>query len=82
MIENLKNRVLARWDFMRILRMAIAIFIVIQGIATHDWTFSVLGSLLAFMPLLNIGCCCASACQLPADSNAKTTKDISYEEVH
>lgn len=73
---------LSGWSFMRILRLVLGIIIVVQGIATKEWAFAVLGSLFVMMPLLNIGGCCgAPGCGIPASRSDKEIKDVSYEEV-
>lgn len=75
------NRILSGWNLVRILRLVLGIIIIVQGISTKEWTFVMLGSLLTLMPLLNIGCCGPSGCNVPATQSRRQTKDISYEEV-
>ena len=73
---------LKAWGFTRVLRLAIGIFVVVQGIQTEQWTFILLGSLFSIMPLLNIGCCGTSGCSIPAKTQKKNMiDDIIYEEV-
>lgn len=74
---------LRNWDLMRMLRLAVGIFIVVQGITTRDWMITLLGGLFSLMPLLNIGCCGgAAACSnKPVSRSNKKAEDISYEEV-
>jgi hypothetical protein len=74
---NLKN-----WDLMRILRLALGIFIIVQGIVLNDWMNIALGSIFSAMPLFNIGCCGTSACSTTPKKDTSNTKDIQYEEVH
>ena len=68
---------------MRVLRLALGIFVVVQGIITHDWVFAAAGGFLAVMPILNIGCCGASGyCAAPPPRKMnEEPKDISYEEI-
>lgn len=63
------KRILSGWNFMRVLRLALGIFIVVQGIVVKDWTFTALGSIFLLMPLLNIGCCSTSGCKLPVSGS-------------
>lgn len=83
----MKDRIISRWNLMRLIWLALGIFIIIQGIVTREWIFAIMGGLFALMPLLNIGCCGAAGCNtvnrgmLGARSAGKTT-EISYEEVH
>lgn len=71
---------LHHWNFARIVRMLLGIFIIIQGIFTGNWLTVTLGALFSLMPLLNIGCCTTATC---APNNRKRKmEDITYEEVH
>lgn len=71
---------LKSWNFIRALRLALGIFIIVQGVEAKDWLFVALGGLFSLMPLLNIGCCGVSGCDVPVLNNNKS-EDISYEEV-
>lgn len=72
---------LKHWGFMRVLRLALGIFIVGQGIAANDWTFIVLGGLFSLMPLLNIGCCGPAGCYTPINKKINPNEQIKYEEI-
>ena len=72
---------LRSWNFMRILRLALGIFIIVQGVQAQQWLFVGLGGLFSLMPLLNIGCCGVSGCNTPARKSNQKTEDITYEEV-
>lgn len=70
---------------MRFFRLAIGIFIVVQGIIISEWIFVAAGVLFAMMPILNIGCCGVSGCNtqvLEKDAKIAKIEDITYEEVH
>lgn len=81
-MKKMMDRILNGWNVMRIIRLALGIFIVVQGIVTKEWVFAVLGGLFAIMPLLNIDCCGASGCSVPVSQSRKKLEDITYEEVH
>lgn len=66
---------------MRVLRLALGIFIIGQGIVAKDWLFIALGGLFSLMPLLNVGCCGVSGCNTPVRKNNGNIEDVSYEEV-
>lgn len=66
---------------MRVLRLALGIFIIVQGVQTKEWLFVALGGLFSFMPIMNIGCCGASGCNTPIRKSNRTTEDVSYEEI-
>ncbi|HRD57337.1 MAG TPA: hypothetical protein PK504_04775 [Ferruginibacter sp.] len=73
---------LRNWNFMRFLRLAMGVFIIVQGVQTQQWLFIILGALFTLMPLLNVGCCAASGCNAPIRSGNKTMpEEINYEEV-
>ncbi|WP_207493778.1 hypothetical protein [Aridibaculum aurantiacum] len=69
-----------QWNFMRILRMVLAIGIIVQGIYTKDTLTIVLGLALGGLALANVGCCGTAGCAVDIrSSNTKTT--IEYEEL-
>ena len=69
---------LSNWNFMRLLRLALGVIILIQGINSNDWMFIIAGALFSLMPVLNIGCCGAGSCSIP--SNRRVNKDAVQEE--
>ena len=68
-------------DLMRVLRLALGIFIIVQGVQAKEWLFVALGGLFSLMPLVNIGCCRASGCNTPVSKSSKKIEDITYEEI-
>ena len=72
---------LRNWNFMRVLRLALGIFIIVQGVQAKEWLFVALGGLFSLMPLLNIGCCGASGCNTPVSKSRKKVEEITYEEI-
>ncbi len=72
---------LRNWDLMRVLRLALGIFIIVQGIMATEWWFVIMGGLFSLMPLLNIGCCSSSGCYAPISKVRKKSDDITYEEI-
>lgn len=72
---------LRNWNFMRVLRLALGIFIIVQGVQTKEWVFVALGGLFSLMPLLNMGCCGASGCNTAISKSHEKTEDITYEEI-
>lgn len=72
---------LRNWDFMRVFRLALGIFIVVQSVQANEWLFVALGGIFVLMPLLNIGCCGTSGCNTPISNSNKKVEDITYEEV-
>ena len=72
---------LKTWNFMRVLRLALGIFIIVQCIMAKEWLLAGLGVLFSLMPLMNIGCCGASGCNTPVSKSDKKAEDITYEEI-
>lgn len=68
------------WNLMRVLRLALAISIIYQGIDLKQWLFVAIGGLLALMPLLNIGCCSTNECATPLSTSKKNNK-TTYTEI-
>ena len=46
------------WSFMRIIRLLMGVFLIIQGIVARQFMAVALGSGFALLPLLNLGCGC------------------------
>lgn len=70
------------WHFMRILRVLLGAIIVVQGITAKDTSFILIGSLLAVMGFLNIGCGPAG-CGIPNRpvNKAHGNGEIEFEEL-
>jgi hypothetical protein len=80
-ISEMKNY-LRGWNFMRILRLALAVFIIIQGVQYLDWSYILLGALFGLLPIFNIGCCAAGNCGVPARrENNYSTEDTTFDEI-
>ncbi|MBN9299138.1 hypothetical protein CMU40_02175 [Elizabethkingia anophelis] len=69
------------WSFMRVLRLALGILIIVQSVIAKDWLFMGAGILFSLMPILNIGCCGTSGCTTPVSKSNKKVEEVSYEEV-
>lgn len=75
------NRYLRNWNYMRLLRLALGIFIIVQGIIEQQWLLVAMGSLFSLMPLMNIGCCGVSGCNTPISRSTKKLDETNYEEI-
>lgn len=69
------------WNFMRLLRLAMGIYIIIIGIQESNIWFGILGGMLSLMPLFNIGCCGVTGCNLSSVKSNKKMEDITFTEV-
>lgn len=63
------------WNFLRILRLGLGIFVLVEGLRTADWLLGGLGLLFTLMPLLNIGCCATGKCALPHTNHNKLKEE-------
>ena len=77
----MKQLLLNNWNFMRILRLGLGIFILVQSVIAIDWAMGILGLLFTLMPICNISCCCNGCATAPPKKSSVTTKDTIYEEV-
>lgn len=78
---NIKQAILSNWNFMRFLRLALGIAIIVQSAIAGNWAMAVVGLLFTAMPVFNIGCCGTAGCATPVKKSSETTKDTRYEEV-
>lgn len=72
---------LRSWNLMRVIRLAVGIFIVVQGIIMKEWMFIGLGALFTIMPLLNVGCSVGGTCSRPMVRHMNEHKETTYTEV-
>ena len=78
----MKQSILNGWNFMRVVRIALGILIIVQGFQANEWLLVALGALFFLMTLLNIGCCGTSGCYAPVSRrSSKKMEDTIYEEV-
>ncbi len=68
---------------MRTIRLALGIFIVVNGFWTQQWMFVLLGGFFTLMPLLNVGCCATGDCGVPSpnEGTENKTDEVTYEEI-
>ncbi len=69
------------WTFIRFLRLAIGMAILVQGYLSKDTMSMILGGAFSAMAVANVGCCGAGACAVNTRSPQRRTHDTSYEEV-
>ena len=78
----MKERILAPWDWLRIIRLVIGVSVVFQAIVMQSWLLVAAGVLLALMAILNMGCG-VSGCAptIRASEPLEKNQEISFEEV-
>ena len=74
---------LSNWNFFRILRVALGVFILVQGIVTRDLLSIIIGSVFAGLAIFNIGCCGAGGCNITTNKKPTNSsiENMEYEEV-
>jgi hypothetical protein len=75
------ERILKGWNFVRLIRLALGVFITVQSIIAREWLLGFAGLFLTGTALFNVGCCGIYGCQPVIKSNTSPAKDIIYEEV-
>jgi hypothetical protein len=81
-MNNWKNIIFSNWNFMRVLRFGLAIYVLIEAIRTYDVVFGALASVLLLQAIFNVGCCSGGACYSnKAESNDTENKEVIYEEI-
>jgi len=77
-----KETLLTDWNFMRILRLALGIYIAVQAIETQSVLSGVVATFFMFQAITNTGCCGSNGCAVPTKkSNSDTIEDVEYEEI-
>ncbi len=78
MLTNLTQN----WGLMRIIRLLIGGYALIEAYRGNDALMAMLGFVLVGMAILNAGCG-AQGCGVPMNkTTSKETDEVSYEEVH
>ncbi|MEZ4902017.1 MAG: hypothetical protein R2822_09800 [Spirosomataceae bacterium] len=76
--------ILQHWNFMRLLRLGMGLWLMYSAFADHQPLLGVLGGLFALQAIFNVGCCGADGCATPTmrqrNINSKP-ETIHYEEV-
>lgn len=76
------KKYIRNWNFIRITRLVLGVFILGQGIRESEWIFILFGALFTLMPMLNVGCCAGKACGIPLKSSRTDKSDeVIYEEI-
>lgn len=75
MIAYVKN-LIRPWGVMHWIRLAIAIFLLVQGFVVSDHISVFLGSILGLQVFTNTGCCGSAGCNLPLPANTDTSADV------
>ncbi len=66
---------------MRVLRLVLGIYIMVQGFQDRIWMFVILGGLFVLLAVLNAGCCATGGCATPARKATDSTEDVKFKEI-
>jgi hypothetical protein len=80
MFDTLKYNLLHNWNIIRIIRLAISIFIVVQSFLLHDVFFGFFGFFFLVQALTNTGCCAVNNCT-PTFNKDKHADDVEFTEI-
>lgn len=75
------NTILKNWNFVRLLRLAIGIFLLVEASLSQNWFLVAVAALFVLMPLLNFGCCATGNCSVPQNNPKKSSDEVEYEEI-
>lgn len=75
------NTILKNWNFIRLLRLAIGVFLFVEALISQKWFLVAVGAIFVLMPLLNIGCCATGDCAVPQNNPKNSSDEVEYEEI-
>ena len=75
------NTILKNWNFVRLLRLAIGVFLFVEALISQKWFLVAVGAIFVLMPLLNIGCCATGDCSVPQNNPKNSSDEVEYEEI-
>lgn len=84
-IQTIKQKLFTNWHLVRIVRLAIGIWMLVIAIQTWDWIVGCFSTFFLYQAVTDTGCCGALGCYTPQTRNQRNTIDetqnIEYEEV-
>jgi hypothetical protein len=77
-----KQTLLTDWNFMRILRLVLGIYIAIKAVETLSILSGFFAAFFIFQAITNKGCCGSNGCSVPIKkNNSDKTEEVAYEEI-
>lgn len=77
-----KEILLTDWNFMRILRLGLGIYIAVQAVETQSTILGIFAVFILFQAITNTGCCGSNGCAVPIKkNNSDKIEEVDYEEV-
>lgn len=77
------QQVLSNWSFFRVIRLALGVFIIAQGLVNKDLFSITMGVVFSGLAIFNVGCCGAGGCatDLPKNISQAEIETVDYTEV-
>ena len=75
------DNILKNWNFVRLLRLAMGVFLTVEAIKSGMWLLVAVGVVFVVMPLFNVGCCANGSCNVPTSRSNNNSDEVDYEEI-
>lgn len=77
-----KETLFQNWNFMRLLRLGLGIYIAVQAVETLSIFSGVVAVFFIFQAITNTGCCGSNGCAVPIKkSNPDQAEEVKFEEI-
>jgi hypothetical protein len=81
-MNTIKQRLLTNWHVMRIVRLAIGVWMLVVAVQTRDWVVGLFSAFFLYQAVTDTGCCGSQGCYAPPVRKAKAlTEEVEYEEI-
>jgi hypothetical protein len=81
-MNTLKDRLISGWNFMRMFRLGVGIFIATEAFRTQDFFTGLIAAFFLYQALTNTGCCGVQECSAPTTkSKGNAVDEIEFEEI-
>lgn len=71
----IRHNIFNNWTLFRFIRLALGIFIIVEGIRSEMWMMMGLGVLFSLLPLLNMGGCSTGNCAVPTNEKIDSSEE-------
>jgi hypothetical protein len=80
MFNDWKQRLTTGWSLIRLVRLGLAFMVLAEAWKNSELLFALLGTVLLFQSVLNVGCCGSGACDI--DPETGKTESAAPKEIH
>lgn len=78
----MKQTLLTDWNFMRLLRLGLGIYIAVQAVQTLSVLSGVIALFFIYQALTNTACCGSNGCAVPIKkSSSDAIEEVEFEEI-